>query len=315
MTTTKTQTQTTTNQNSLLKNHSMFGKLKDQSILECRYYEKKYPEEGQLVMFIASQITEHGILGKLPEFNNIESLISKTEVSSGRANSFYKYFRPGKYQACLVLRVDEEKGYIDLSRKRVNNPVELEVFRRFFRKSQLVHFIMKKVAKESVKALKTLYKQIVWPLYHRSVHPFDAFRKFLSDPTVLDNFNLGNIKKILKKVIKQKMPLRLIKVEAVFEMTCFNYDGIEAIKKSLTVAEQMGTNEHPIEVFLITAPIFRVCTTTFDHEYGLETLKQACNGMAEMIQNFGGSFQITRPPRALLNEKKHLNNKNNSSNN
>ncbi|KAJ3434850.1 eukaryotic translation initiation factor 2 subunit [Anaeramoeba flamelloides] len=308
MTTTKTtqKTQRTPNKNSLLKNHSMFGKLKDQSIQECRYYEKKYPEEGQLVMFIASQITKHGILGKLPEFNSIESLISKTEVSSGRTNSFYKYFRPGKYHACLVLRVDEEKGYIDLSRKRVTSPVELEAFRTFFRKSQLVHFIMKKVAIESAKSLKTLYKQIVWPLYKRSLHPFDAFRKFLSDPTFLDEFNLGNIQKILKKVIKQKMPLRLIKVDAVFEMTCFNFYGIEAIKKSLIVAEEMGTKEHPIEVFLISSPVFRVCTTTFDHEYGLETLKQACNGMAEMIKNFGGSFQITRQPRVLLNKKKHL---------
>ncbi|KAJ3450644.1 eukaryotic translation initiation factor 2 subunit [Anaeramoeba flamelloides] len=293
----------TMNQDAFLKKHPIIGKLKEQNSQECRYYEKKYPEEGQYVMFVACKINEHGILGKLPEFNNIEALISKTEVSSGRTNSYYKFFKPGKYQTCLVLKVDEEKGYIDLSRKRAKNPVQLEVFYTFFRKSQIVDLIIKRVAKQANKPLKTLYKQIVWPLYRSFIHPFDVFRKFLSDPSILDDCNLGGIKKILEKAIKWKMPLKLIKVEAVFEMTCFNYDGIEAIKKSLAVAEEMGSKEHPVEVFFVSSPVFRVCTTTFDHEYGLKILKQACNQMAQKIKQYGGNLQITRHPYVILDPK------------
>ncbi len=77
----------------------------------------------------------------------------------------------------MVLRVDKEKGYIDLSKRRVS-PEDVAVCEERFSKSKMVHSIMRHVAETTGQDVEELYKCIAWPLYRAYGHAFDAFKVF-----------------------------------------------------------------------------------------------------------------------------------------
>ena len=85
-----------------------------------RWYEKEFPEVDELVMVQVKEIASMGAYVRLLEYGNIEGMILLSELSRRRIRSINKLIRVGKNEAVMVLRVDKEKGYIDLSKRRVS---------------------------------------------------------------------------------------------------------------------------------------------------------------------------------------------------
>jgi len=110
-----------------------------------RYYEQKYPEVDELVMVQVRQIAEMGAYVKLLEYDNIEGMILLSELSRRRIRSIQKLIRVGRNEVVVVLRVDKEKGYIDLSKRRVS-PEDIVKCEERYMKSKTVSSILRHVA-------------------------------------------------------------------------------------------------------------------------------------------------------------------------
>ncbi|KAH9975373.1 eukaryotic translation initiation factor 2 alpha subunit-domain-containing protein [Lactifluus volemus] len=107
-----------------------------------RYYEARYPEVDELVMVQVRQIAEMGAYVKLLEYDNIEGMILLSELSRRRIRSIQKLIRVGRNEVVVVLRVDKEKGYIDLSKRRVS-PEDITKCEERFMKARTVSSIMR----------------------------------------------------------------------------------------------------------------------------------------------------------------------------
>ncbi|RXW16246.1 hypothetical protein EST38_g9614 [Candolleomyces aberdarensis] len=110
-----------------------------------RYYEQKYPEVDELVMVQVRQIAEMGAYVKLLEYDNTEGMILLSELSRRRIRSVQKLIRVGRNEVVVVLRVDKEKGYIDLSKRRVS-PEDIVKCEERYMKSKAVASILRHVA-------------------------------------------------------------------------------------------------------------------------------------------------------------------------
>ena len=88
--------------------------------LSCRFYQHKFPEVEDVVMVNVRSIAEMGAYVSLLEYNNIEGMILLSELSRRRIRSINKLIRNGRNECVVVIRVDKEKGYIDLSKRRVS---------------------------------------------------------------------------------------------------------------------------------------------------------------------------------------------------
>ena len=74
----------------------------------------------QVVMVQVKSIAEMGAYVSLLEYGNIEGMILLSELSRRRIRSVQKLIKVGRQEPVMVLRVDKDKGYIDLSKRRVS---------------------------------------------------------------------------------------------------------------------------------------------------------------------------------------------------
>ena len=89
--------------------------------LKCRFYENEFPVENEFVMGEVIRVDQlTGAYVALLEYNNIEALIMSSEFTRKRAKSVHRLMKVGKKEVLMVTKVDEARGFIDLSRKRVN---------------------------------------------------------------------------------------------------------------------------------------------------------------------------------------------------
>jgi translation initiation factor 2 subunit 1 len=102
---------------------------------EFRFYENLFPEIDDLVMGQVSEVEETHAVVELLEYGRREAMISATEFTRTRRGNIQKKImqlkKMRKVDAYLVTNVDQEKGYIDLSKKKVGNLDVTEVEERY----------------------------------------------------------------------------------------------------------------------------------------------------------------------------------------
>lgn len=273
--------------------------------LRCRFYENQYPEPEEVVMVNVTQIGEMGAYVTLLEYDNIEGMILLSELSRRRIRSINKLVRVDRTEIVMVIRVDKEKGYIDLSKRRVD-PEDVVKCEERFNKAKAVHSVLRQVADQNKKPLIELYEKIGWPLYRKYGHAYDAFKIALADDNTTDIFEdldvEADIKESVTSYIKRKLAPQPVKIRADIEVTCFAYDGIDAIKEALTAGEA-----HGVTIKLIAAPIYVMTQMTLDKEHGIETMNQAIETIGNVIRAKGGSLDVKMAPKAVtLREESEL---------
>lgn len=270
------------------------------SINHCRFYENKYPDVDDVVMVNVQQIAEMGAYVKLLEYDNIEGMILLSELSRRRIRSIQKLIRVGKNDVAVVLRVDKEKGYIDLSKRRVSSEDIIKCEEKY-QKSKTVHSILRYCAEKFQIPLEDLYKTIAWPLSRKFGHAYEAFKLSIIDETVWEGIEppSQDILNELKTYISKRLTPQAVKIRADVEVSCFSYEGIDAIKEALKSAEDMSTEQMQIKVKLVAAPLYVLTTQALDKQIGIDLLGKAIDKINEVISKYGGVCNITMPPKAV----------------
>ncbi|URE44829.1 eukaryotic translation initiation factor 2 [Musa troglodytarum] len=287
--------------------------------LECRMYEAKYPEVAMAVMIQVKNIADMGAYVSLLEYNNIEGMILFSELSRRRIRSVSSLIKVGRQEPVMVLRVDRDKGYIDLSKRRVSEE-DIQACEERYNKSKLVHSIMRHVAETLDIDLEELYIHIGWPLYRKYGHAFEAFKIIVTDPdSVLDSLTrevkevgpdgqevtkvvpavTPEVKDALVKNIRRRMTPQPLKIRADIEMKCFQFDGVLHIKEAMGKAEAAGNDECPVKIKLVAPPLCVLTTQTLDKEQGISVLNNAIKACTEEIERYKGKQTLKEAPRAV----------------
>ncbi|PYH97380.1 putative eukaryotic translation initiation factor 2 alpha subunit [Aspergillus ellipticus CBS 707.79] len=270
------------------------------SLTNCRFYEEKYPEVDSYVMVNVKQIAEMGAYVKLLEYDNIDGMILLSELSRRRIRSIQKLIRIGRNEVVIVLRVDKEKGYIDLSKRRVS-PEDVVKCEERYNKSKAVHSILRHVAEATQTPLETLYQQIAWPLNRKYGHSHDAFKISITNPDVWNEveFPAESVKKELTHYISKRLTPHPTKVRADIEVTCFGYEGIDAVKNALRTAEINNTPETQIKVKLVAPPLYVLTSQCLDKTIGIQMLEEAIQRIEVAIKESGGGCVVKMAPKAV----------------
>merc|ERR1711865_223326 len=268
--------------------------------LNCRMYEQRFPEVEDVVIVQVRSIADMGAYVNLLEYNNIEGMILLSELSRRRIRSINKLIKVGRCEQCIVLRVDKEKGYIDLSKRRVS-PEDVEAHEEKYSKAKTVHSIMRHTAERVETDLEELYEQIAWPLAHRYASVHEAFVRSISDADeVFKDVEISDhVREVLMSQITRKLSPAAIKIRSDFEVTCFSSEGIDAIKAALFAGEAAGSTETtPVKVRLIAPPLYVMMTSSMDKQSGIEAMNRALAAITTEITSRKGRITVKKPPYA-----------------
>lgn len=271
--------------------------------VNCRMYENEFPEIDDVVMVQVRSIAEMGAYVALLEYNNIEGMILLSELTRRRIRSVNKLIRVGKQEVCMVLRVDREKGYIDLSKRRVS-PEDVHKCDERFQRSKAVHSIVRHVSEVAHMEMEQLYMQTAWRLYQKFGHAYEAFCAAISDPDSIFNNELmpeltDELRTLMLDDIAKRLTPTAIKIRADIEVTCFHYEGINAIKGALMKGVELGSDDLPVKIKLVAPPLYVMLCSALDKSKGIALLNQAIEIMREDIRKHKGDLQVKAQPRAV----------------
>merc|ERR1712176_642697 len=260
---------------------------------------------GSLVMVNVRNIAEMGAYVTLLEYNNIEGMILLSELSRRRIRSINKLVRVGRNE-CVVIRVDKDKGYIDLSKRRVSAE-EVKKCEEKFTRGKTVASILRHVGEilefDSDEELEELFEKTAWYFDEKNKHnggAYDAFKHAVGDPSILDECGLDErTKEVLISNINRRMMPQAVKVRSDIEVSCYSYEGIDAVKDALRAGLKLTSEEFPVSINLIAPPLYVVTTTTLDREGALDSLRKVIDAVKEAIEKSNGNFVVKMEPKVV----------------
>jgi len=281
---------------------------------EGRFYEAELPEVDDLVVVQVKRLTEMGAYVSLLEYNGKEGLILSSEVSKRRIRSMTKLLRVGRTEVCMVLRVDQDKGqdkcYIDVSKRRVAHE-DIGSTQERFAKAKAVHGIMRHVASMNQIDVEDLCLKVCWPLNKRYESAFDAFRMHVNEEISLwdevdfsqpgEDFTAiaDKLKEDLDLNLRRRLIQQMLRIGAKVEVSCSEYEGIDAIKESLIEGMKASKEDCEVKIRLIAHPLFVISSMCRDRELGMRTVEEAMSLTETKIKALGGSFEVRARPEVV----------------
>lgn len=261
-------------------------------------YKNELPNHDDLVVVKVKSIEDFGAFVSLLEYNNIEGMIMSSEVSRKRIRSIHKHLRIGRQDVMQVLRVDKEKGYIDLSKKNVTDDNVNECTEKYT-KAKTVHSIMKHVALSAKVPLRELLEKVAWKFYDEYDHALTGLVNLVKNPDLVASLDLDPaVKEILVKEVSHRLSERPIKVQAEIEVTCNTSEGIDAIKPSLIAGKSLPSGE-TVEIHLLSTPVYRMTYQCQTKQQGVDVLNESIEIIKNEILGRNGGFNIKTPPSTI----------------
>lgn len=117
---------------------------------------------------------------------------------------------------------------------------------------------------------------------------------------LLDELDLDEkTKSTLLSNITRRLTPQAVKIRADIEVSCYAYDGIDAVKNSLLEGLKCTSEDVPIKINLIAAPLYVITTTTLDRDEGLQALTNAVDAIRTTIKKYGGDFNEKAAPKVV----------------
>lgn len=233
------------------------------------YQRHGFPEEGEIVISTVTKVLPHSVFVILDEYGRKTGLIHISEVSPGRIRNIRDFVIEGRKVICKVLKVDQEKGHIDLSIRRVNEAQKRNK-NNSIKMEQKAEKIIEGLAKKLKKDNKELYKMISEEALKNYDYIFECF-----DDIVVDEFDPKKLKldkKIetaLVETVKEKIKVPEVEIKGELSLKTYEPNGVELIKKSLKSIE-----DEKIDVSYLGAGKYKIMITAPDYEIAENLIKK-----------------------------------------
>eukprot|EP01126_Amoeba_proteus_P049157 TRINITY_DN572_c0_g2_i11.p1 TRINITY_DN572_c0_g2~~TRINITY_DN572_c0_g2_i11.p1 ORF type:complete len:287 (+),score=45.45 TRINITY_DN572_c0_g2_i11:206-1066(+) len=266
---------------------------------KCRgtnhFYPNKVPEKDELVTVRVNSIDDMGVLCSLLEYDDLEGFLPLSEISRKRMRSVLRHVRVGQRQVLQVIRVDTERGYTDLSKKYITE-VEKEIGNEKYNKGKTVHSIASHLAGIKKADLQEIYQSVIWPLYKKYDHPYDAFKLMASgEEDIYADLEISQeVKDILLRIVSHQLAVQAVKIGAQVDVTSYS-GGIGVIKQALQAGLEEGEADD-VSIQLVRSPTFMIWTTSVDEAKGIAALEKVINRIQEEITKLGGIFVVRKEP-------------------
>ncbi len=263
---------------------------------DAYYYNNHVPVINEFVMAKIQTISDIGVMCVLLEYNNLEALLSFSEISRKNVHSVYNLVKVGQKHIFQVINVNNNN--VDLSKKFLDEN-EIATGKEKYKKGKGVYNICKYISKLKEVSIQEIYDMLVLPLCDDYEYPYDAFKLLVSGTNIYEDYDINQeYLKSLMIILKQQMAVQPVKIVAVVDVKCIS-GGITAIKNTLINAQEFASKEFDIKINLHSSPTFLIHTITFDEKNGIIAINNVVNYIKEEITKNNGEFKLREEAHVL----------------
>lgn len=228
------------------------------------------PEIDEIVLCKVTKIFPNSVFVDLLEFGK-SGMIHISEISPGRIRNLRDYVSIGRQIVCKILRIDREKGHIDLSLRRVNSHQrneKLDEIKQELKAESLIQNLAKKLGKPKME----LYRSITGKIFAEYSHLYLCFRDVVSGDVNLESLGLEKkLAKELKEAILDKFKPPKIYIKGEIKIKTYSSDGVEKIKSTLVEVEKVSP---ALDIFYLGAGRFKLVIEDSDYKPAEKNLKK-----------------------------------------
>lgn len=266
----------------------------------------KFPKEGEFLIAKVTEVQKQYVYVDLIDYEGMASekcargMIHISEISSRWIKNIRNFVRIGQRVVLRVLRVDAEKGHVDMSLRRVNSAqkeIRLKEWKYAVKYDNILQFLTEE---EGINmTLDEAYELVGFPVfeffenYQETIENLkENGKEILNDIDTISD----DVKKKLLKIVDENVEISTVSINGRVKLSYNSENGIEQIQDSLlgalNVIESKETRK--ISINYIAAPFYRLEVVTKDYLDAENILSDALEVIEQKTNEYGGTFEFIR---------------------
>lgn len=252
----------------------------------------QWPEAGDLVIATIETVTDYGAYAKLDEYDK-RGLLHVSEISSSWIRNIRDFVREGQKVVLKVLRVDHEKGHIDLSLRRVTKRERIEKIMSW-KKERKAEALLRGVAEKTGLTPDEVYQRA--QAIEQKYDLYEAFEKAaVEGPDALTEISVPeNLAKAFTEVAQERIHVKMVKVKGVLEIRVVKPNGVKIIKEAFHKAKGEKIKDAKVTFYVIAAPKYSVEVQAENYKRAEDVMQKTTDNVITAVTNAGGEGTFRR---------------------
>jgi len=251
----------------------------------------KFPSPGEIVIGKVVRVNPFSALVKLDEYPGVEGMIHISEVARKWVRDIREFVKVGQKVVVKVLKVEEEKGHVALSLKRVSKK-EADAKLKEIKREQRAEKMLDMSARELGLNLDKAYEEVGFKLQEEFGEMWKGFQNALTPEGRALLKKKGIPERWIKamaSIAEKSIEVKEVEIKGSLELSCPAPNGVEIIKAVLTELQKKG-----IDVRYVSAPKYLISLKTKDAKKGEKILREAAEKAVNKIMAEGGEGKFIR---------------------
>lgn len=255
----------------------------------------EWPETGDLVIATVKRITDYGAYVTLDEYGK-EGLLHISEVSSGWVRNIRDFVREGQKAVLKVLRIDVEKGHIDLSLRRVTGRERKEKLLSW-KRDRKAESLLRSASEKLKVPVQEIYEKVGALIEEKFGETYEGLERAAREGTsvLLEIGVPEDIAVTITEIAKEKIRIPTVRIKGTLELQCMKPDGVTLIREALLNAQKIeklgGTR---VRVYVVAPPRYRVEVSAESYKEAESTLQKFSETALKNITKVGGQGSFRR---------------------
>jgi translation initiation factor 2 subunit 1 len=257
-------------------------------------HKPEWPEYGDLVIATIEKVMDYGAYANLEEYNR-QGLLHISEISSGRIRKIRDYVRENQKMVLKVIRVNVEKGQINLSLRRVTKRERIEK-NKSWKKNRKGEALLNEVAEKVGLPIHEVYQK-AGVILEENYGIYEGFEKVVKEGVeVLTKLDIPeDLAKVIAQVAEDRIRIKMVKVRGVLEVRCMKPNGVKCIQEAFIGAGKAHkAKDAKIEFCVIAAPRYSVEVSADNWKRAEELLEKVSESVVTNITKAGGHGSFKR---------------------
>lgn len=263
-----------------------------------------FPSEGEFLIARVRDIQDQHVYVDLVDYEGLpyeetaRGMVHISEISSRWVKNIRNYMREGQRVVLRVLRVDPNKGHVDLSYRRTNSAQRenrMKEWKYAIKYENLLQFL----ADDTDITLDEAYNLIGWPVLSMFSNYQEAIEELKENGEEI--FEQLNVQKEIEdkflQIVDDNIDISTVSIKGKVKIIIRTGDGVDNIKEILMGAMKIIQYPKPtrnLKISYLGAPFYKLEIISKDYLDAESILSNVLEKIEPKINEYKGTFEFIR---------------------